>query len=174
MVGSSLKPSRGRNNTPIHSIPNSVAHLWREIYKYYSIYNTRITRVREIFPRLDFMWFCSESSASEKPCAYPRVLPSWWDFRNGHCCNPCMGNWQTGSSSYCASCFWIGQPHSPGRRWACELSLRMSTRTQTSGERRRLDKNTGAIQSSEQIKLPSYFLWKVESVFERKLDIINT
>ena len=36
MVGSSLKPSCGRHVTPIHSIPYSVAHLWREVYKYYS------------------------------------------------------------------------------------------------------------------------------------------
>ena len=36
MVGSSLKPSCGRHVTPTHSIPSSVAHLWREVYKYYS------------------------------------------------------------------------------------------------------------------------------------------
>lgn len=36
MVGAFLKPSCGRGCAPIHSIPNSVAHRWRAVYKYYS------------------------------------------------------------------------------------------------------------------------------------------
>ena len=36
MVGTFREPSCGRSMTPIHSIPYSVAHLWREVYKYYS------------------------------------------------------------------------------------------------------------------------------------------
>ena len=35
VVGSSHKPSSGRCNTPIHSIPSSVAYPWRGILKYY-------------------------------------------------------------------------------------------------------------------------------------------
>ena len=41
MVGAFLKPSRGRRNKPIHSIPNSVAQaLGEELYKLL-LYNTR-------------------------------------------------------------------------------------------------------------------------------------
>ena len=47
MVGAFQKPSCGRSIKPIHSIPNSVAHRWGAVYKYYSYIIQGITRLRE-------------------------------------------------------------------------------------------------------------------------------